>query len=97
MRLASSGSELYLGGANVKLYTSKIETHAVYTSTGFWQSSCAFTLVGITAAVTGFKTVIDSGATIMYGPPAVVRFLGVYLSACATKLTMVYPAQLARS
>lgn len=80
MRLASTGSELYLGGANAKLYTGKIETHAVDTSTGFWQISGASALVGNTTAVTGFKTIIDSGTTIMYGPPAAVCALSTHLS-----------------
>ncbi|KAI0743998.1 acid protease [Daedaleopsis nitida] len=35
-KLAKEGSELFLGGVNDKLYTGKIETHAVDTSTGFW-------------------------------------------------------------
>jgi cathepsin D len=32
-------------------------------------------LVGSTAAVSGFQTIIDSGTTIIYGPPAAVKTL----------------------
>ncbi|OJT11687.1 Aspartic protease [Trametes pubescens] len=72
-KLASSGSELYLGGTDSKLYTGAIEYHAIDTSTGFWQLTGAKALVGTTTAVSGFETIIDSGTTIMYGPPAAVK------------------------
>ncbi|KAI0633574.1 acid protease [Trametes polyzona] len=74
-KLASSGSELYLGGTNSRLYTGSIEYHPVDTSTGFWQLTGAKAYVGSTAAVSGFETIIDSGTTIMYGPPAAVKAL----------------------
>ncbi|CCM05709.1 uncharacterized protein FIBRA_07941 [Fibroporia radiculosa] len=72
MKLASSGSELYLGGTDSKLYTGSIEYHSV-PGTGFWQASNAKALVGTTTAMSGFQTVIDSGTTIMYGPPSAVK------------------------
>jgi len=71
--LASSGSELYLGGTDTSLYTGSVEYHTVSSSSGFWQISGAKALVGTTTAVSGFSTIIDSGTTIMYGPPAAVK------------------------
>ncbi|KAJ7584093.1 acid protease [Mycena floridula] len=71
--LASSGSELYLGGTDEDLYSGSIEYHDVDTSTGFWQITGAKAFVGSTTANTGFETIIDSGTTIMYGPPAAVK------------------------
>ncbi|EIW62808.1 acid protease [Trametes versicolor FP-101664 SS1] len=72
-KLASSGSELYLGGTDSKLYTGAIEYHSIDTSTGFWQLTGAKALVGSTTANSGFETIIDSGTTIMYGPPSAVK------------------------
>ncbi|OSD07013.1 acid protease [Trametes coccinea BRFM310] len=72
-KLASSDSELYLGGTNSQLYTGSIEYHDVDTSTGFWQLRGASAYVGSTAAVSNFETIIDSGTTIMYGPPSAVK------------------------
>ncbi|KAJ3859585.1 acid protease [Lentinula novae-zelandiae] len=71
--LASSGSELYLGGANSDLYSGSIEYHDVDTSTGFWQISGASIASDGTTAVSEFATIIDSGTTIMYGPPSAVK------------------------
>ncbi|KAJ4463847.1 aspartic protease [Lentinula edodes] len=71
--LASSGSELYLGGANSDLYSGSIEYHDVDTSTGFWQISGASIASDGTTAVSNFATIIDSGTTIMYGPPSAVK------------------------
>ncbi|TFK45663.1 acid protease [Heliocybe sulcata] len=72
-RLASSGSELYLGGTDSAMYSGSIEYHSVDTSTGFWQARGASAHVGSTTAVSGFETIIDSGTTIMYGPPSAIR------------------------
>ncbi|KAJ7450831.1 acid protease [Mycena latifolia] len=73
--LASSGSELYLGGTNEDLYSGEIEFNSVDSSGGFWQATGAKAKVGSTSAVTGFQTIIDSGTTLMYGPPASVKKL----------------------
>ncbi|KAH9858927.1 acid protease [Lenzites betulinus] len=82
-KLATTGSELYLGAANSAKYTGAIEYHSVDTSTGFWQLTGAKALVGTTAVVTGFETIIDSGTTIMYGPPAAVKKLYASISGSA--------------
>lgn len=68
-KLAKAKSELYLGGTDIALYTGAIEYHAV-TGSGFWQASGASALVNGKAVVSSFQTIIDSGTTLMYGPPA---------------------------
>ncbi|KAI8972259.1 protease [Trametes punicea] len=70
-KLAKSGSELYLGGTDTSLYTGSIEYHAV-TGSGFWQISGASISIGSQTVVSGFQTIIDSGTTIIYGPPNAV-------------------------
>jgi len=72
-KLASSGSSLYLGGTEDKLFTGDIEYHDLDASNGFWQIGGANATVGSTTVVSGFSTVIDSGTTIMYGPPSSVK------------------------
>ncbi|KAJ3991145.1 acid protease [Lentinula boryana] len=71
--LSSSNSELYLGGADSNRYSGSIEYHDVDTSSGFWEISGASIASGSTTAVSHFNTVIDSGTTIMYGPPSDVK------------------------
>lgn len=71
-KLAKSNSELYLGGTDTSLYTGTIEYHPVQTSSGFWKLSGASAVVGSSTPATGFQTIIDSGTTIMYGPPSAV-------------------------
>ncbi|KAJ6630108.1 acid protease [Mycena sp. CBHHK59/15] len=73
--LASSGSELYLGGTDSDKYNGDIEYQDVDTSTGFWQITGATAKVGSSTAVSGFETIIDSGTTIAYGPPSAVQSL----------------------
>ncbi|KZT72178.1 acid protease [Daedalea quercina L-15889] len=72
MKLASSGSELYIGGTDTALYSGSPEYHSV-TGSGYWQISGAKALVNNKAVNTGFQTIIDSGTTIMYGPPSAVQ------------------------
>jgi len=72
-KLASSGSELYIGGVDEDLFTGDIEYHDVDTSTGFWQATGAKAFVGSTTAGSGFETVIDTGTTIMYAPPSAAK------------------------
>ncbi|KAJ7153545.1 acid protease [Mycena crocata] len=71
--LASNDSELYLGGTNSDRFSGDVEYHDVDSSTGFWQIPNASIKVGGSTAVDSFETIIDSGTTIMYGPPAVVK------------------------
>ena len=71
-KLASEGSELLLGEMNPALHTGKVEYHSIL-PTGFWHTSGARYLVGHTISKTSFSTIIDSGTTIMYGPPEAVK------------------------
>ncbi|KAJ7697834.1 aspartic peptidase domain-containing protein [Mycena rosella] len=73
--LASTGSELYLGGTNKNLYLGDINFNGVQSASGFWVATGAKVKVGTTAAVTGLWTIIDSGTTHIYGPPAAVKKL----------------------
>ncbi|KAM6489785.1 acid protease [Amanita muscaria] len=72
IKLAISGSELYLGGANSNLYTGSIEPHSISSSTGVWQIGGASISVNGNQVVSGFETAIDSGTTTMYGSPGTV-------------------------
>ncbi|KIL71701.1 hypothetical protein M378DRAFT_189089 [Amanita muscaria Koide BX008] len=71
-KLAQSGSELYLGGANSNLFTGPVESHSLSPSKGFWQIGNADIAVNGHKATSGFDTIIDSGTTIIYGPPGAV-------------------------
>ncbi|KAJ6503325.1 acid protease [Mycena vitilis] len=71
--LAKNGSQMYLGGTATNLYQiGTLEFHRVNPASGFWQVPGASAKVNSTAVVTGFQTIIDSGTTIMYGPPSAV-------------------------
>lgn len=74
-KLASSGSELYLGGTDSSLYSGSIEYHALSSSVGYWQIGGASAIVNGETAASGFQTIIDSGTTLMYGPPSAVKKL----------------------
>jgi len=71
--LAKFGSELFLGGTNHAKYVGAIEYHEVSSQSGFWQIGGASTLIGSNVVNSGFQTIIDSGTTIMYGPPDEVQ------------------------
>ncbi|KAF8143642.1 acid protease [Mycena galopus ATCC 62051] len=70
--LAESGSELFLGGNDPAKYTGNIEWHSIDPSFGYWVIPGASAKVGSTTVASNFETIIDSGATYMYGPPAAV-------------------------
>ena len=61
--LAKTGSELYLGGANDKLYSGDVEYHDVDKSEGFWLITGASISVDGKSAADNFDTIIDSGTT----------------------------------
>ncbi|KAJ7337667.1 acid protease [Mycena albidolilacea] len=102
--LASSGSELYLGGTNDDLYTGDIEFNSVDSSGGFWQATGGKALVDSATTVSGIETIIDSGTTLIYGPPADVKKIfakvtgskvydsknGYYSYPCATPPTISF-------
>ena len=62
-KLASTGSELFLGGTNNKLFSGQLEFHQVDPSAGFWQVPGASVKVNGQAAPSSFETIIDSGTT----------------------------------
>ncbi|KAJ8495865.1 hypothetical protein ONZ51_g1455 [Trametes cubensis] len=68
-KLSKNHSELYLGGTDESLYTGDIEYHPLMEHRGFWQIGNASLSVGSTTVVSDVKTVIDSGTTLIYGPP----------------------------
>jgi len=72
-RLASTGSSLFLGGTDPSQFSGDIEFHSVDSSTGFWQATGASVAVASSTAVSDFQTIIDSGTTLAYGPPAAVK------------------------
>ncbi|KAJ6453768.1 acid protease [Mycena sanguinolenta] len=70
--LGPSGSELYLGGTDTAKYTGSLEFHSLDSSIGLWLVPGASVKVDSSTVVSSFGTVIDSGTTLMYGPPAEV-------------------------
>ena len=71
-KLASSGSTLFLGGTDASQYTGPIEYHDVDTTTAAWTATGAKTVVGGQSPNTNINTIIDSGTTLIYGPPDAV-------------------------
>ncbi|KAF9808862.1 hypothetical protein IEO21_07727 [Rhodonia placenta] len=73
--LSDSGSELYLGGTDSSLYSGDLEYHDLVASAGYWTIGGASAIVNGQTVVSDFETIIDSGTTLMYGPPdAVAQF-----------------------
>ena len=62
-KLAQTGSELFLGGTNNKLFYGSIEFHSVNPNSGFWQATGARVKANRRTIASGFETVIDSGTT----------------------------------
>ncbi|CDO74021.1 hypothetical protein BN946_scf185043.g70 [Trametes cinnabarina] len=73
IKLEKTNSELHIGDLNVSAFTGAIEYHNLSSADGFWQIGNAAALVNGRSVVSGFQTVIDSGTTIMYGPPDAVQ------------------------
>ncbi|KAF7375757.1 Acid protease [Mycena sanguinolenta] len=71
--LASSGSELYIGGTDEDKYTGDIEFVSVDSSNGFWQATGGKAKVGSTTVLTGIETIIDSGTTLAYGSSSAIK------------------------
>ncbi|KAJ7712338.1 acid protease [Mycena metata] len=81
--LASTGSELYLGGTDTKKYTGAIEFNPINTATGYWDPMNAQAKVGSATVLTGLQTIIDSGSTLMV-PGAKIFESGYYSYPCAS-------------
>ncbi|KAJ3557273.1 hypothetical protein NM688_g1558 [Phlebia brevispora] len=71
-KLASRGSELFLGGTDTSLYTGSIEYNAIDASIPFWILQGASARLGSKTTISNFETIIDSGTSIMYGPSDVI-------------------------
>ena len=75
--ITQNSSELHLGTTNRQHYSGPIEYHPVINTEvngtseiAFWQLGKAQVGVnGKTAPLSPFKTIIDTGTTLMYGPP----------------------------
>lgn len=68
IKLAQSGSELFLGGINSELFSGPVEFHGLSSDSGFWQIGDASALINGQPAAEAFDTVIDSGSTLMTAP-----------------------------
>ncbi|KAI0632403.1 acid protease [Trametes polyzona] len=67
-KLAKTGSELFIGGTNEKLYSGDIEFHDLSSTIGYWMIGGGSVSINGKKAVSGFETIIDSGSTIMTAP-----------------------------
>ncbi|CCO37027.1 hypothetical protein RSOLAG1IB_11901 [Rhizoctonia solani AG-1 IB] len=85
-RLATTGSELYLGGANTAKYTGSI-TYAALTSKTYWLTTGSSS-VGSTVGYSG-AMIIDSGTTIIVGPTASISSWWSKVSGAAACSTSV--------
>ncbi|KAM5543055.1 hypothetical protein V8D89_003439 [Ganoderma adspersum] len=74
-KIAKSGSELYIGGTDTSQYSGDLEYHDIVGSTGYWQIGGGELSIGSTKVSSGMKTIIDSGTTLIYGPPDLVAKL----------------------
>ncbi|KAF4602317.1 hypothetical protein EYR40_005522 [Pleurotus pulmonarius] len=70
-KLATSGSELFLGGVNSNLFTGAFTQNRV-TSVGFWQIALGSANVNGSPVVTGGQAIVDTGTTLLLGPAASV-------------------------
>lgn len=70
----TSASELHLGGVNHTLFIPPIEAHPLSADAkGFWKISNGIVELDGKKVLSGIETIIDSGTTLMYGPPEAVR------------------------
>ena len=74
-KLASSGSELFIGGTNENLYTDDIEYHNLSSSNGFWQIGGASVTMNGKTEGSNLDTIIDSGSTIITAPTSTAKKL----------------------
>lgn len=71
-KLATSGSELFMGGTKLYLYSGSIEYHSVVSDL-YWTIGGGSVRVGGHTISAGLKTIIDSGTTLLVAGPSVVR------------------------
>ncbi|TFY79205.1 hypothetical protein EWM64_g4806 [Hericium alpestre] len=74
VKLATTGSELFLGGIDDSLFTGSFTQNPV-TDVGFWQIDLQSVNANGRSAVTGLSSIIDTGTTLIVGDPTnVARF-----------------------
>ncbi|KAN0101218.1 Merops: A01.UPA [Tylopilus felleus] len=73
-KLASSGSELYLGGANSALYTGSF-TYTPVTQQGFWQVNMDGVVGNGQTILSNVDSIIDTGTSLIIGNPSQVKTL----------------------
>ncbi|GJE90284.1 Asp-domain-containing protein [Phanerochaete sordida] len=71
-KLAESGSELLLGGANSDLYTGDF-TYARVTTKGYWQVKMDAVSVNGKTPIHNVQSVIDTGTSLIIAPPSHAR------------------------
>lgn len=72
----SNSSEIFFGGVNNDLFKGDIEYHDVNQTFGFWQiMNASVHAFHEELKMPPFQTVIDSGTTLLYGPPDLVQMV----------------------
>ncbi|KAI0068984.1 acid protease [Artomyces pyxidatus] len=71
VKLAPSGSELFLGGVDTSLFTGSFAEIPV-SPVGFWQIPLDAVNANGKAAVTGLTAIVDTGTTLIVGDPTTV-------------------------
>lgn len=72
-KLATTGSELSLGGPNKRLYTGSIEFIPVAADSGFWLAAGGNVKIYAKNIASQLLAIFDSGTTLMYCPPAITK------------------------
>ncbi|KAH8100358.1 aspartic peptidase domain-containing protein, partial [Cristinia sonorae] len=73
-KLADSGSELFMGGVNTKLYTGNF-TYAPVTTQAYWQVNMDSVMVKNASVIKTLSTIIDTGTTLIVGDADNVKTL----------------------
>ncbi|TCD64939.1 hypothetical protein EIP91_003397 [Steccherinum ochraceum] len=71
-KLATSGSELFLGGVDTKLYTGDF-TYAPVTTRGYWQVNMDSVTVNTKSVLGRISAVIDTGTTLIVGDTSSIK------------------------
>lgn len=79
-KLASSGSELYVGGVNSALYRGPF-TYVPVTQQGYWQVTGDTIGINGKEIVNAFSAIVDSGTTLILGDTSYVRQLYAVINA----------------
>ncbi|GJJ14493.1 hypothetical protein Clacol_008757 [Clathrus columnatus] len=69
----SPPASLYLGGVDDSLYTGEIEFHSLLDNGPLWRLGQASISIGSDKVLSGLRTIIDTGAEMILGPPEEVQ------------------------